>query len=361
MTRKEKWFVGIVMLSVVFAACDNTHEPGPGAGNHLLVPLKEGNAVLVRLQDHAVTPSAVPAMAISTDAVVRRYGDAVYVVNRFGFDNVVVLDAATLAVRKQFSTGAGTNPQDIAVANERRVYVPLYQTGEVLVADPTLPDGSEVLARIPLTSIAENPTPTSAVVVGDAVYVALAFIDPVTYAAARNGLVAVIDVATNSLKTTIELPHRNPFARMQRVPSRDILVLNLAEDFDGQAGCYATVDLRLGRASCAVPNSACGGWSGALWATEGGHVYAAASAGFMADGTLCHFTIDGTVLKAGLSVDGSLTDVAVSDTGVVIATSTKGEGGLFFFDAASDTPLATAPLTLGGVPAFASGLVFLTL
>jgi hypothetical protein len=348
------------LLPLALAACDDSAWTDPGSGSRVLVVLKDGNAAVVSLADHSVSPQAAPAMAISTDAALRLEPNALYVVNRFGADNVVVLDPQTLAVRKQFSTGAGSNPQDVAAAAVDRVYVPLYQTGEVLIADPTQPDGAEELGRIDLTSLDADPTPTSAVVIDNEVYVALAFIDPVSYAPKRDAQVAVIDMASATVTTTIDLPGQNPFARMQRVPGTRILVLDLAEDFGGQAGCFATVDVVARAATCAVQNAACGGWSGALWATGAGHVWAAAAAGFQVDGTLCHFTIDGTLIKAGMAVSGNLTDVGVSDRGEIWAVDSKeGGGGIWLFDADTDELLTSAPLDLGATPAFASGVVFL--
>jgi hypothetical protein len=262
-------------------------------------------------------------------------------------------------VRKQFSTGSGSNPQDVAAAAADRIYVPLYQTGEVLIADPTQPDGAEIVGRIDLKSLDPDPSPTAAVLVGDELFVALAFIDPNTYAPKRDAQVVVIDTASATVQATIDLPGQNPFARMQRVPNTSILVLDLAGDFGGQAGCFATVDAPARTATCAVQNAACGGWSGALWATSEGHVWAAAAAGYQVDGTLCHFTIDGTLIKAGMTVAGSISDVGVSDRGEIWAVDSKGTGGLWLFDAETDEPLLTAPLDLGAPPAFASGVVFL--
>jgi hypothetical protein len=349
----------LLALALSLAACSDPGWPSPGAGSRALVALKDGNAAVATLADRTVSGQAAPAMAISTDAALRFDRDALYVVNRFGFDNVVVLDPTTLAVRKQFSTGSGSNPQDVAAAAADRVYVPLYQTGEVLVADPTQPDGAEELGRIDLGSLGADPSPTSAVVVDGELLVALAFIDPATYAPTRDAQVAVIDLASETVTATIDLPGQNPFARMQRVAGTSILVLDLAADFGGQAGCFATVDVPARTATCAVQNAACGGWSGALWASGDGHVWAAAAAGYQVNGTLCHFTIDGTLLKAGTAVAGNLTDVGVSDRGEIWAVDSSTPGGLWLFDASSDEPLVTAPLDLGAPPAFASGVVFL--
>ena len=187
----------------------------------------------------------------------------------------------------------------------------------------------------------------------------VAFVDPQTYAPKRNGVVAVIDTTTDTVTTTIALPTKDPFARLQRVHGTKTLVINLAEDFGGTAGCYATVDTVARTAACVVQNSACGGWSGSLWPRSDGHVWAAAAAGFSADGTLCHFKVDGTVVKTGIAVSGSITDVGVSDAGEVWAVDGKGNGGVWLFNAATDELILNTAIDLGAPPAFASGVVFL--
>ncbi|MGH7858806.1 MAG: hypothetical protein ACREQY_15880, partial [Candidatus Binatia bacterium] len=72
---------------------------------------------------------------VSPDAVARGFGGEIYVVNRFGFDNLQVLDAETLETDRQWSTGNGSNPQDVLVIGDD-AYVALYE--------PTTIDGAEV-------------------------------------------------------------------------------------------------------------------------------------------------------------------------------------------------------------------------
>src|SRR5205814_950471 len=52
--------------------------------------------------------------SVGSDAVARFYGGLLYVVNRFGGDNIQVIDPAqNYATIRQFSVGNGSNPQDI--------------------------------------------------------------------------------------------------------------------------------------------------------------------------------------------------------------------------------------------------------
>ena len=63
--------------------------------------------------------------AVHSDAVMRWYGGLLYVVNRFGQDNIQVIDPAQgYATVRQFSTGNGTNPQDICFVSPTRTCTP---------------------------------------------------------------------------------------------------------------------------------------------------------------------------------------------------------------------------------------------
>ncbi|HEY3358809.1 MAG TPA: hypothetical protein VGQ83_36510 [Polyangia bacterium] len=349
----------LVLAPAVLGCGDNTAaSPDGGTAASALVVLKDGNASLVNLKDRSVQPRVAPAMAISTDAMLRPGDGVIYVVNRWGFDNLVILDAADLHVIRQISTGAGSNPQDVAVVAPDRLFVPLQTPGSVLVLDPTRPEGQEAVGTVDLTTIDAHPTPSSALVAGGEVLVALGFIDPTTYAPTRAGMIAVIDPATLTVTARIDMQSQNPFARMQVVPGSARAVVDGAADFSGTAGCFELVDAAARTSTCVVTNAACGGWSGALTVTTDAHVFAAVEAGFQADGTVCHFTLDGTVVGSLAATGGSLTDVAVAGAEVLVVDS-KAPGGLRVFDRASGAELTTAPLDLGAPSAFASGIVLL--
>src|SRR6185295_10088614 len=60
-----------------------------------------------------------------------------YVINRFGADNIQVLDGTTYALVKQFSVGNGGNPYDIAFATSTKAYVTRYESTDLWIVDPT--------------------------------------------------------------------------------------------------------------------------------------------------------------------------------------------------------------------------------
>jgi hypothetical protein len=329
------------------------------AEHRALFALAEGNLGVVDLDTRAATCRVAAGGAVSTDAVLRAGHGTIYVVNRWGSDNVVLLDPAEFTVLKQFSTGAGSNPQDVAPLTASRLYIPLSTSGEVLVADPTQADGEEEIHRIDLSTIAASPSPTSTVALGGEVFVALAFLDPETYTPTRAGAIAVIDPTSDTVTEVIDLPARNPFARMQAVPGARTLVLNLAEDFESQSGCFAVVDTAARTASCVVENPACGGWGMALAASAAGHVWASVEAAkFTANAALCHFTLDGTVVQAGAATeDRSLTDLGLDDRCEIFAADSKTPGRVRIVGALSDAEIAGQSDC--GQPAMMAGVLFL--
>src|SRR3970282_2434510 len=96
-----------------------------------------GIASTVAVPALEVTQGAVAGVA-STDPVVRQFGDRIYVINRYGADNVTILDADTLALVAQISTGSGSNPWDVAVDGDR-IYVAALAAGGLLILDARRP------------------------------------------------------------------------------------------------------------------------------------------------------------------------------------------------------------------------------
>jgi hypothetical protein len=93
-----------------------------------------GGLALERAGECSATELSLP---VAGDAVVRCHGDYLYLVERLGYDNITVLSAAHPdSVIAQFSTGSGTNPQDIMPASATRAYVTLFERAGLLVVNP---------------------------------------------------------------------------------------------------------------------------------------------------------------------------------------------------------------------------------
>ena len=74
---------------------------------------------------------------LHSDTIVRYYQGQIYVVNRLGQDNVLVLDESDPRTPLlQFSTGNGTNPHDIAFVSPSKAYISRYDDTQVLIVNP---------------------------------------------------------------------------------------------------------------------------------------------------------------------------------------------------------------------------------
>ena len=143
----------------------------------------------------------VNLLGIHSDAVGHYHDGRVYIVNRLGQDNILVLDAMDLRTPlTQFSVGNGANPHDIEIVAPDKAYVTRYDTASLLIVNPQ--DGAE-LGQIDLSAFADAdglPEVSQIVRVGDRLYLSCQRLD-------RNGgwgpadvsYLIVVDLATDSL------------------------------------------------------------------------------------------------------------------------------------------------------------------
>jgi DNA-binding beta-propeller fold protein YncE len=92
------------------------------------------NFEFISADDYSVRPNIIPGLF--TDNTVRAFGDAVYILERYGKDNVIKYNAIKTAVEYQISIGEGLNIQDIAVVSETKAYISCHQSRDLIVFDP---------------------------------------------------------------------------------------------------------------------------------------------------------------------------------------------------------------------------------
>ena len=143
----------------------------------------------------------VNLLGIHSDAVGHYHDGRVYIVNRLGQDNILVLDAMDLRTPlTQFSVGNGANPHDIEIVAPDKAYVTRYETASLLIVNPQ--NGAE-LGEIDLSAFADAdglPEVSQIVRVGDRLYLSCQRLD-------RNGgwgpvdvsYLIVVDIATDTL------------------------------------------------------------------------------------------------------------------------------------------------------------------
>jgi hypothetical protein len=247
------------------------------------------STVNLRLASAAADLPAVPGIVEGDNGAVY-FNDRVYVLNRFGFDSISVLetDDLTTAVR-QFSTGNGSNPQDMAFVSDSRAYVSLLGSNELLRVNPTAAVGDEIRDRIDL-SVYLDPNDADGLVeagpvalVGRYLFVALQRLSD--FVAVTDSLLAVVDTTNDRLVDVdpatagvqgIELVGRNPVA-LEYVPELGRLLVSASGNFGVADGGVEAVDpFRFVSEGYLQTEAALGGDVGPIASVAGRKVYAVA-------------------------------------------------------------------------------------
>jgi hypothetical protein len=171
----------------------------------------EGAIVVATVSsDYATGALAVldPVTRTLADGLVSTSGDpavdagdgVVYEVNRFTWDTVAVRSTDDLAaVRLEFGTGAGTNPQGV-VASGGRLWVPLYERAEIGLFDPVTGALHDVVDLLPWADDDGLPEVGAAVPLGGAVVAPVQRLHRAAgWVAADDGAVLAFDGLTGAL------------------------------------------------------------------------------------------------------------------------------------------------------------------
>lgn len=152
--------------------------------------------------DLGTNTAANDHLTIHSDAVVRTYRDKVYILNRLGQDNVIVLDGDDLQTPlTQYSTGNGTNPHDIAFVSEEKAYISLYERTQLLIVNPVTGDS---LGTVDLSTFADAdglPETSQLVIYGDRLFAACHRLDRESWPwePTEFSVIVVVDVTTDLL------------------------------------------------------------------------------------------------------------------------------------------------------------------
>ena len=204
-----------------------------------------------------MTMNVAPAGAIGSDPILRKLGGDLYVVNRAGGNSDTILDASTFAAKEQLSTGANSNPQDVAIWGTK-LFVPAMNTAGVVVATR----GSGQLVTIDLSALDPDGKPdcVSAYTVGNDVYVACELLDE-NFSPRGPGKVVVIDPTALTVRTTLTLSTANPFGVFAELPDDGGLVIPTFDFANPTARCLEHVAVGTPIAKgCLVQNATLGGY-----------------------------------------------------------------------------------------------------
>ena len=330
-----------------------------------------GTGVLSKLEvgDMSMSTNIAPGSA-QGDPVIRQVGNRIYVINRYGSNNVTILDAKTLTLVEQLSTGADSNPQDVAIVGTK-LYVPALGTAGVVVLTPGSPTTTTIDLATALGDPDGQPDCVSAYAIGNYVYVACDL--ATNFQNVMDSKIAVIDTTTNTVVGQVVTPHKNPLGFFSRAPSvapySGDLLMPLGPNLYGDLteGCVArisTTSPTSPTATCGVTNATLGGFPNRV-AVDAEHnkLYVAVvsdfgySAPFTPINELREYDLaTQTMVAAPLSAsDQQIIDVQVCPGGDVVAVDQKmNAGGLRVWR--NGTERTTAAIAIGRPPSATDGL-----
>jgi hypothetical protein len=291
--------------------------------------------------------------AISGDPVLRLLGGKLYVINRT-IANVTIIDPTTWTVQRQFSTGANTNPQDIALSGTK-AYIPLYGSAGLQVWDLAT-SSSQPLKTIDLSSYDSDGVPeaNSVVAVSGKVYVTLDLLDTDPKMPMPRGLgkIVVIDAATDAVTTSFDLTAANPYDFMFG-RGDGLVVATISSD-----GCLEQIVTGASphTGSCLVTNDDLDGTISAI-AIGASDTFVAVSAADYSSAEIRRVGSDGKLVKDALTPSTQTpTDVAYASSGHLVYNDTA-TGGVHVYDLTMGKEITTKPIALGEPSVYANGMV----
>ncbi len=311
----------------------------------------------VALDDLSVSTGVVAGVA-TNDSVVRRFGDKLYIVNRFGADNVTIVDTTTKQLVAQISTGAGTNPQDVAVVGDS-IYVCAFNSGSIIVLDETDEQATPTLIDISSYDADGVPNCGSIIEVGGTLYAALGILDE--NFTSQGGKVVAIDTADDTISTDFDLTHNNPFGLFEASPSDgpflgDLLIAT-TEDFGTGNGCVerVTPGASPSSAGCLIQNSELGGYVSKLQIVDNSVVLAVSTS--FTEGKLVRVDASGTLSPQSITPgEQHVTDFVACPSGDILAND-RTQGTIRVFGANDEERTASTGLDIGLPAAFTNGMV----
>jgi hypothetical protein len=238
-------------LTVSFAA-------GAGAQSDLFILTSDFATGSTAFLPGGASMARVNLFLIHSDAVGHYQDGRIYIINRLGQDNILVLDPADLTSPLiQFSVDNGSNPQDIEIVGEGKAYVTRYASTSLLIVDPR--DGTQ-LGTVDLSAYADDdglPEMSQIVRVGGRIYVSCQRLDRNAGFTPGDAVLVVIDIASDVVVGDIALSAANPNSV---IVAGDRIIVAGSAGFGDRLGGIEIVDTRSGTSTgLVVTEEALGG------------------------------------------------------------------------------------------------------
>ncbi|MCC6348811.1 MAG: hypothetical protein IT347_04360 [Candidatus Eisenbacteria bacterium] len=286
-----------------------------------------------------------------SDASLRYHAGRLYVVNRFGGDNVQVVDPVSYATGPQFSVGNGSNPHDIAFASATRAYVTRFESADLWIVNPQSGAHTGTISLAAFADADGVPEMDRMVMVGPLLFISLQRVNrPGGFVPTDTALVAVVDTRADTLvdcdparpgTQAIRLQLTNPATTFQFDAASSRLLIGCAGHYGALDGGIEWLDpVHLASGGVAITEAELGGdVSDVVW-NDAQKSYAIV-ADLAGNTALVRWrAADGTTLGALWSPGGySLSDAERNDRGELwVCRNSFGSPALRVYDIATDTP-----------------------
>ncbi|MBI1798980.1 MAG: T9SS type A sorting domain-containing protein [Candidatus Eisenbacteria bacterium] len=352
-----------VALAVLLLASTLGASPASATQSKAFVVTSDYSTGGLSAVDLTTRAVSVDVSTVYSDATLRWYDGKIYVVNRFGQDNIQVIDpASAYATVLQFSTGVGTNPQDIAFLTPTRAFVPLYERTALLVCNPQTGATLDTISLAAFADADHLPEMAHVALVGNRLFVAIQRLDRAHgYVPTAYSLVAVIDAQADTVldadpitpgKQAIRLTGTNPVTTFSYVPSTRRLLIGCAGSYGAADGGIDAIDVdSMQDLGFIATEATLGGDLGDIEWFSPTHGYAIVSDAFFNANLVSFNPSNGALIGTVRSPGGfSLPDCAVNDRGeLYVADNSFTTAGIYVYRAGVDT-LITGPLNTGLPP-----------
>lgn len=384
--RRRAWLGALLLLGGLGAACpaDPTVptdaatfeagpcEPGdatPLAPDRLLVTTEQyGSGGGVTVIDLATGEPSINVALTSDDVTARWFDGRIYVLNRYGADNLMILDGASYQLVRQVSVRPGDNqacnPHDLLFLSTCRAYLTCYEQPALYAVSPEAPLAEVLSPAVDLSPLADAdgvPEASHMARVGDRVFVALERLDRTSGWATRPpSRLAVVDPETDALTGDIALQGQNPVGPLRRLPGTADLVVPCAGDWSGAGAGLERIHTEAATSELALGSDLLGGVPSALTLDASGCGFALVTEPTTYETGVVSFCLDGAVSPCIPMGEATLSDVALGPDGVLYVTDrTLGAPGVRAYDARDCAERTETPIPTGFPPGFTNPMLFL--
>jgi hypothetical protein len=301
---------------------------------------------------------AFAADVVSPDPVATAYGDHVFVLNRFTYDNITVLNKRFRLV-KQYSLPAtgcnfAVNPQDLAFVSDAKAYLTRYECKDLWIINPLT---GAFLGSIDLTAAGYGgpdgiPEMSGLLLHGSTLYVAVQNLDRRTWQPSTQSWLVMVNTTTDTIAGDVPLTGKNPSTDVVYDPSLGRILVGDQGSVSviGDGGIEAVDPATAASDGYIIDETAIGGNIGDFAVASAARGYATVTDALFHSRLVAFNPSTGVRDPAPLYSAGSgftLWDVALDDRGeLYICDRSADAPGIVILDTATDTIAAASPINL---------------